>query len=60
MYLYRDIGTLDVYRTLAWFIELAKEWAATDITDDYANHYVFDMPDAKLHNLSDDQYTILN
>ena len=41
-------------------IELAKEWAATDITDGYANHYIFDMPDAKLLNLSDVQYTILN
>lgn len=41
-------------------IELAKEWAATDIIDGYANHYIFDMPDAKLLNLSDVQYTILN
>lgn len=41
-------------------IELAKEWACTEGTDGYANHYEIDTTALSIMNLSSDDYTILN
>jgi len=41
-------------------IELAKEWACTEGTDGYANHYEIETEGLSILNLSDNKYSILN
>ncbi len=41
-------------------IELAKEWACSEGTNGYANHYEIGIDDLRILNLSSEQYHILN
>ena len=41
-------------------LELAKEWACTELSDGYANRYELDLSGLKILNLSSENYTILH
>lgn len=41
-------------------VELAKEWACTEMTDGYANKYEIETDGLSILNLSSDEYSILN
>ena len=41
-------------------LELAKEWACTELSDGFANRYELDLSGLKILNLSSENYTILH